>query len=595
MKFYIYFSIFTILFFTRCNTSDELRLKKGMTINQSVVIANDIYKINGESSIENPVLVIEGNNIVVDFNGAILQGSNDKKMPNDFYGLGILIRNGQNITIKNLRIKGFKWGILAEEVDSLKIDNTTVSYNYRPRLKSTFQKEDPSDAQNYNQLNDDKWLNNGSAVYLKKCNNAIIKGLKITESTNGLMIAQCDNGLFYNNDIRFNAGLGIALNMSQNNKIMHNRLDWNVKGYSYEVYATGQNSAGIWVDQQSNSNIFAYNSATHCGTGLTLRAGSLMINSEKGGSRHNMIYGNDFSYAPTSGIETFFNEEGDNHIISNVIIGCQYGIKSNYCSKMKVLSNYINDNDVGIIFQNSYNNTIRFNDMLGNDLSLQILESTPKVENQVFLIKKDMSSRDYAISHNLFKQNKTALQISNTDNTRIVMNQFTEVDLILDEKAPNTNLINKRNSINSDIIDPVSDNETRSFAPMPIKDGIDAMNKNGDRQGKKNIIINEWGPYSFRYPLMCLRKVKGKQYVFAIFGPLGNWKLKKATGVERISLKSGTFPSTVVVDKSNDDLPINIELEYIGETFTNQLGIRNEKGNPYEFRFSTNQSNEAKN
>lgn len=589
MKFYVYFSIFFILVFSNCNTSKEIRLKKGMTINKSMVIAHDIYKINGENNIENPILIIEGNNIVVDFNGATLQGSTDKKMPNDFYGLGILIKNGQNITIKNLTIKGFKWGILATEVDSLQIDQVNLSYNYRPRLKSTPQKKMPTDARSYNQLNNDKWLEYGSGVYLKKCNHAIVKQLNITESEHGLMIVQCQNGLFYNNNIRFNTGFGIGLNSSNHNKIMHNQLDWNVKGYSHEVYANEQNSAGIWVDQQSNFNTIAYNSATHCGTGLALRAGSLTISSGEGGSRHNSIYGNDFSYSVINGIKTSFNEESENKIISNIIIGCQFGIKSLYNSKMKVLNNYINENDIGISFENCYNNDIRFNDLFGNDISINISENPPKREYQGFLMKKDRNSRDYAISHNLFKQNKTAVQVSNTDDIRIVLNQFTEVDQILNEKAPNTTLIKKRNTINSDIIDPVSDNETRAFAPMPIKDGMDAMNKNGSRQGKKYIIVNEWGPYSFRYPLMWLRRVENQQYIFAVFGPLGNWKLKKATGIERISLKSGTFPSTVVVDKSDDNTPINIELEYIGEAFTNQFGIRNKKGTPYLFGFNTNE------
>jgi hypothetical protein len=36
---------------------------------------------------------------------------------------------------------------------------------------------------------------------------------------------------------------------------MHNRLDWNVRGYSHGIYARGQDSAGILCYEQSNDNI----------------------------------------------------------------------------------------------------------------------------------------------------------------------------------------------------------------------------------------------------------------------------------------------------------------------------------------------------
>ena len=87
------------------------------------------------------------------------------------------------------------------------------------------------------------------------------------------MMMECNDGLFYNNEINFNSGIGMGLYRSNRNRIMHNKLDWNVRGYSHGFYSRGQDSAGILVYEQSNENIFAHNSATHSGDGFFLWAG----------------------------------------------------------------------------------------------------------------------------------------------------------------------------------------------------------------------------------------------------------------------------------------------------------------------------------
>src|SRR5688572_28660438 len=81
-------------------------LKQGMKIISSVTIRKDLYGLNapdasGKVSLESiPVIEIAGNNIVVDFNNAILQGSNDKQTPDEFYGVAVRVKGGKNITVK---------------------------------------------------------------------------------------------------------------------------------------------------------------------------------------------------------------------------------------------------------------------------------------------------------------------------------------------------------------------------------------------------------------------------------------------------------------------------------------------------------------
>ncbi len=583
MKRILFFFLLLAMCFQNCNTTNSLLLKKGITINSSATVASKTFKINGSDSTDQPVIIIEGDDIVVDFNGAVLQGSNDKNTPDAFYGLGILVKGGKNITIKNLTVKGYKWGLMGVGVVGLQLINCDFSYNYRQRLKSTWEKEGLADWMYYHNNENDEWLRYGAAVYLKQCDEAVVKHLTVTEGMNGLMLVQCNGGLFYNNDISFNSGIGIGMYRSSRNKLMHNKLDWNVRGYVHGRYARGQDSAGILVYQESHKNTFAYNSATHSGDGFFLWAGNDFMNTGEGGCNDNLLFGNDFSYAPANGIEATFSS---NRIYNNTLVGCRYGIWGGYSYKTEIMGNFISENQYGIAFEHGQSNIIRQNEISYNEIGIQLWEREKQPDSWAFTKKRNIESKDYAIDHNIFMSTVTPLEISSSKNIRIVLNQFADFGQLLIEKQSNSQLIQKQNSIRAlNELDDIQTNVTSTYAPQPLNDGIHAMLRGNQLKGRQYILVNEWGPYSFRYPSMWLRSIEGNKYVFALLGPVGNWKLTKGEGIDRMSLKSGVFPATVVVEKSDGNTPMNIELNFIGEAFTNQLGQEIGKGAGYPFGF----------
>src|SRR5258705_7852706 len=128
---------------------EEKSLMKGMKITQTTKIKKGVYKIDAVDNIEQSLILIEGNNITVDFNNAILKGSNAKKNPDEFFGIGVMILNSKNITIKNLKGKGYKIALLAKNTEGLTLDNCDFSYNYRQHLNSSLEKEDISDWMSY--------------------------------------------------------------------------------------------------------------------------------------------------------------------------------------------------------------------------------------------------------------------------------------------------------------------------------------------------------------------------------------------------------------------------------------------------------------
>ena len=338
--------------------AQEKFLVKGIKITKSVKIKKAVYKIDVNNNSEQSVILIEGNNITIDFNNAVLKGSNGKINPDEFHGLAIMIRDCKNVTIKNLKASGYKVGLIARNVENLVLDNCDLSYNYRQHLNSTQEKEDISDWMSYHHNEKDEWLRYGAAMYLRNCNNATIKNCKVTGGQNALMMMECNGGMIYNNDFSFNSGIGLGMYRCNNNKVMYNRIIFNVRGYSHGIYNRGQDSAGILIYEQSNNNFFYKNAVTHSGDGFFLWAGQTTMDSGKGGCNDNILLSNDFSYAPTNGIEVTFSR---NNIIDNRIFECDHGIWGGYSFESNITSNKFRNNRIGIAIEHGQQNKISYN------------------------------------------------------------------------------------------------------------------------------------------------------------------------------------------------------------------------------------------
>lgn len=430
---------------TTCNQEED-KLYSGIIIKESIVLEKDTFFLDGSNDWSKPSIIIEGKDIVVDFNGSVIIGSKEYTKPNTFKGIGIDIRNGENIYIKNVTIKGYKIGVRATAIKGLKIDKANLSYNYRAQLKSTWEKPSEEDQMSFYQNGQEDWESYGAALYLKKCNNAEVKNLWITGGQNGLMMSDCNDGLFYNNRIRFNSGFGIALHQSSNNKVLHNQLDWNIRGFNFGIYNQKQNTSGIFLNEESNKNTIAFNTATHSANGILI----------KSSCDENIVYKNNFSNAT--------NEDAN--------------IKGE-------TSNWF------------LNNTMN-----------KPLENASQKNDQIEL-------------------------------------------------------------------------------PKPLPDGINtfAADALSSYTGQKHIIMDDFGPYNFKYPKLILRSIEADRYTFAIFGPFGNWKAIGGKGFKLMSQKTGTIPATLVLEKEKNASTLSVDLEYLGPEFVDAFGRYYKKGFPYKLKW----------
>src|SRR5688500_2922879 len=107
----------------------EITLKAGQAITRSAKVRKATYDIaNGDQSGKTGAITIRGNNITVDFNGAVLRGTPATVEPDQRKGTAIIVR-GRNITIKNLNLHGYRNGIIATNSPGIKILNCDLSYN----------------------------------------------------------------------------------------------------------------------------------------------------------------------------------------------------------------------------------------------------------------------------------------------------------------------------------------------------------------------------------------------------------------------------------------------------------------------------------
>ena len=555
----------------------ETIIKKGDVITRSIKVKKGKYYFGKNDSLA-PVLTVKGDNITIDFNGAELVGNKPGEDPDDFSGIGIKILGGKNIVVKNAIIKGFRVGLMATGSDKLKIMNSNFSYNFRQRLKSDRFKEDLSDWQSYHHNDHDQWLRFGAGIYLKNSDAVEIANNVITDGQCGLLMSECNDGNIYNNNFSFNSGLGIGMYKSNRNIVMYNKVDWNVRGYSYGYYYRGQDSGGILIFDQCSENVFANNSATHSGDGFFLWAGQQTIDNGIGGCNDNLIYGNDFSYAPTNAVEITFSR---NKVIKNKLKESWHGIWGGFSYNSVIVNNEFGGNLAAISIEHGQDNIIQGNTFNADSIGVELWAIPNRRADFGLMNKKDTRSRDYLVTDNTFINVPLVYSIKNTHNITIANNKASGYRTL---QKMDTLVKGLKTTANTNVYDYTSDSLYVGSLLNDVKKQ-DFLLPADHPIGKKKIMMTEWGPYNFGYPILWWTKTDkdGKMH-FDIEGPQGKWKIKKLEGVKLLSATSGKLPSTLTVQKTdiNNDW-INIELEYTGNEFIDPFGQVIKRGKKYSF------------
>lgn len=560
------------------------------------------YVIKTAEDLSQPALVLKGNNETIDLKGMVFRGSDPSVEPEQRKGLGVRI-SGNNLTIKNLNVHGYKVALWAENCKNLKLIDCDLSYNWKQHLKSTLEKEDLEDWMSFHQNEKNEWMRYGAGAYFKNVNGFEVKNVKIVGGQCGLMLMNSNNGLVWNNNFSFLSGIGLGMYRSSNNRIMHNNIDWCVRGYSDGVYNRGQDSAGILIYEQSNKNTFAYNSVTHGGDGFFLWAGQSTMDTAKGGCNDNVVYGNDFSHAPTNGIESTFSR---NHFVNNLIRECWHGFWTGYSYDTLISGNVIEDCEEGIAHEHGQNNIVEANKFNWNKTDIHVWANATQDPNWGYPKNRDTKSRDWIIKDNTFHGALThkILQANRTQGIKFSGNTaFGGTFAVADDV---TGLVMDATCLHADTKTELPKNAVAvntMFEPMPKQietpkwNAIDtekAFGKDavaplaggrmpfiGDgRRGRKTIKVDEWGPYDFKSPKLWPGTVREDgSVIYSIMGPAGSWTVKQVEGLT-VNVNKGSVPGSIMVKAIKGSTEQKLELEYVGKSFVDYKGNTIKAGQP---------------
>ena len=571
----------------------NVRITRGMVITHSVHIAPGTYRIHAPASLDSAVIIIRGDNITVDFKGATLEGSPFADDPDEAAGVAIRIEGGHNVKVVNARVRGYKVGIMARGTRELSLLDNDLSYNWKPRLYSLVEHESLMDWLSHHNNEHDEWLRYGAAIYLSDVKGGSIRGNRITQGMEGLMLTRSDSIRIWNNTIEFNSGVGIALYRSSFNSIMHNHASYNVRGFSNHFYRRGQDSADLLLYEQSSHNTVAFNSMTHGGDGLFLWAGQSTMDTGAGGANDNLFYANDFSYAPTNAMEATFSR---NMFIGNRANGSAYGLWAGYSYESKVIGNDFFDNRTGVAIEHGQSNEILANRFVNDSVGIRLWAVPEEPGDWGYPKHRDTHSRNYEIAENVFAGNRVGLRVAETHSSRVTANRFIRVDSVLvvtDTSALNmtandtTSLHVRADPGKSPPAPPNWKLPAGLVLPKRLPDGLDPQKDELAERDISAIIVDEWGPYDWRSPkLWPVDSSRSTPLSLRVLGPAGRWKVLDRHGVATLSKDHGRTGDTIVVTPAKSfENDWEITLEYRGSSIVSPRGVKLPEGAPYTFSY----------
>jgi parallel beta-helix repeat protein len=470
------------------------------------------------------VMIVGAPNIEIEFaKGSVLRGSPTDTRPDEYKGYGIRLNGQAGVKIRGAHISGFWCGLWAAKANGLVLEDIDASDNRRAYLKSTPVAEDGGDWLFGHNNDEHEWLKNyAAALYIEDSTSVTVRNSRVWHGQNALCLDRVTSSKVYDNDFSFNSGWGIAMWRCVSNIISRNAVDFCVRGYSHGVYNRGQDSAGLFVFEQNNGNVFAENSVTHGGDGFFGFAGREAIAEigehpvewyKRRGNTDNLLIGNDFSYAPAHGIENTFsfgNKYLKNRIVGNAICGIWAG----YSRESLIADNLFENNGEmgyglergGVNIDHGGDNLILHNLFATNKCGVHLWGGpNPDFEKRGWAKANGYASTGSVIAGNTFDGDALAFQFRGPGQVLIGRNK----------------LVGVGKEITADAAYQVTRDDQRTVQPLqvPQYEVFGTKHPVGARpelRGRQNIIMTEWGPWDHVMPLVRMVKSAGGTASFEV-------------------------------------------------------------------------------
>ncbi|HEY3268769.1 MAG TPA: NosD domain-containing protein [Armatimonadota bacterium] len=356
--------------------------KDGMVIRRSVTLKPGVYALPHG-------LVIGANAVTLDGNGATLVGAGK--------GQAVLAVKRTGVTVRNLRIQSYRWGIRMDGAVNPVIEGC--------RVRDTAE-ERP----------DDVWLDiwagpkdaYGAAVILLNATGGVVQNNDIQHQQNGVSLYNCRRVNVEGNNASFQSGWGIHLNGSSDCLIEGNLADWcnRIHKRGPREYYPGADAAGLLMVANCNRNTIRRNYFRGGGDGVFVAGFHPTLG--KVPCDDNLFEDNDGSLSPNNAFECTFCHR--NTFRNNRANTSNYGFWLGYSTDTTVTANEMRRNRVaGVAIEHGLRNVISKNRFIANTRGTALWSRADAGFLEAF--KDQAASASNSVTENTFTANGAGLLI----------------------------------------------------------------------------------------------------------------------------------------------------------------------------------------
>jgi parallel beta-helix repeat protein len=290
-------------------------------------------------------IIIMADNVTLNCQNSAIIGEN--------VGVGILLQNRRNVTIRNCRVRGWDVGTYVVRGRNLVFENNDFSGNYL---------DDNSHIEHLKPIPHGGMILNGiqSSRVVGNIANGNIAGIQILNSQK-IRVER--------NTTSRNRGWGIYLYGTTASQIYSNTVEYNNRSCPEWGVDAGCGSAGIVLTKQSDRNQIAWNTLNYNGDGI------YQGNEPELASNDLEIFGNYISHSIANGIEATFGQR--NYIHHNTLVEDNYGGWFGYAQNLRFEYNTVKNSKVnGVEAPNAQNHRYVGNTFIGASLLLRLEQNS---------------------------------------------------------------------------------------------------------------------------------------------------------------------------------------------------------------------------
>ena len=290
------------------------------------------------------------NGIRIGADGVTISGDNTLIISQVQKGTGIAAEGRTNITIRDLAISGYYFGVRLDNCREVTLENLKIRDTMEIEGIDTFL---------YLWLPIEKSY--GGAIMLHQVSQGSIKGCDLQHQMNGILLYDCAYLQILNNNASFNSGWGVYLSRTTDSQVHDNQFD-----FCNRLFRRPENgsirseadAAGIVLVKASSNNQFIKNSCIGGGDGI------FVAGYEHPGKldpcNDNLFEENDCRLSPNNAIESTFSK--GNIFRRNDCSRSNYGFWMGYSWENVLEDNTVEFNRfVGIAAEHAFDFTIRAN------------------------------------------------------------------------------------------------------------------------------------------------------------------------------------------------------------------------------------------